>query len=61
MDRFTHDRLQNDAILRAQHRAGLRKPSHTRPGDPRRHANPRNAAVHGLEATIRAATGSGGN
>lgn len=46
MDRFTDDRLQNDAILRAQDRASLRKPSHTLPGDPRRHANLRQAADH---------------
>jgi hypothetical protein len=68
MDRFTHDRLENDAILRAQHRASLRKPSHTLPGDPRRDANPRlgadgpniRASTVGLGPAIRSATGSGG-
>jgi hypothetical protein len=34
MDRFTHDRVRDEAILRAQDRASLRKPTHTSAGSP---------------------------
>lgn len=32
MDRYTHDRLQDEAILREQDRASLRMPIHTNIG-----------------------------
>jgi hypothetical protein len=32
MDRFTRDRLQDEAILREQDRASLRMPTHTKIG-----------------------------
>jgi hypothetical protein len=32
MDRYTHDRLQDEAILREQDRASLRTPTHTKIG-----------------------------
>lgn len=32
MDRYTHDRLQDEAILREQDRASLRTPTHTNIG-----------------------------
>jgi hypothetical protein len=34
MDRLTHDRVRDEAILRAQDRASLRKPTHTSAGSP---------------------------
>ena len=36
MDQFTHIRLRDEAILRAQDRASLRKPTHTSAGSPLR-------------------------
>jgi hypothetical protein len=40
MDHFNKHRLNDEAVLRAQERASLRKPSHTLPGDPRRAGRP---------------------
>lgn len=36
MDQRMHDRLRDEAILREQDRASLRKPAHTTAGSPRR-------------------------
>jgi hypothetical protein len=36
MDGFTHTRLRDEAIHRAQERASLRKPTRTAPGSPLR-------------------------
>lgn len=38
MDRFTQDRLRDEAILRAQDRASLRRPTRTSAGSPLRGA-----------------------
>lgn len=40
MDRFTQNRLRDEAILRAQDRASLRKPTRTIAGSPLRGLTP---------------------
>ena len=41
MDRFTYNRLRDEAIRRAQDRASLRKSTHTSAGSPLRRVSPR--------------------